>query len=166
LEVYGNVQTGLDTWRRFDERDRLNLKDMQESARQVGAYMATVELKTLNDHCLQDLETWDDAHEDAAQAIKEKLLAATPKDPVNISNMGDDAKLIAGATLAFFSKPEMYAVFSAALMDALTKSFYHDEFWGNSTLHAIVGGSTGQNDLKDRQPKKGPRKSLVTVRGT
>jgi len=60
----------------------------------------------------------------AAQGVCTALLAGEP-----VTDAGDDAQLLAGATLAAFAKPGDYATISSALAQALTASFEHDAIW-------------------------------------
>ena len=75
------------------------LSDAADAARQVGRMIATQHVQTLNDRCIQDIETWDDADEAAAQAIAARLLQRQ-----SIVGHGDDAQLLAGATLALLQR--------------------------------------------------------------
>jgi hypothetical protein len=62
-----------------------------------------VQLTALGGHSIQEIETWDDNDESQAQAIKAAALAGR-----DMSSLGDDAQLLAGATLALLEKPEQY----------------------------------------------------------
>ena len=64
-----------------------------KAARRVGRLIATRKLKALNNHSIQDIETWDDADEDTAQAIADEILKNR-----SVVGRGDDAQLLAGAT--------------------------------------------------------------------
>lgn len=138
IEVYGVVQDGSsDKWIRVARSD-LRLTDMQVAARRVGAYIATAELNALGRRTLQEIETWDATDEDAAQHIARSLKQAGGETAVDLDGMGDDAHLLAGATLAFMKSPEKYEPITEALMYALEKSYLKDPIWGVSQFHAIA----------------------------
>lgn len=134
IQVYGTVQDGAsDNWVRMVER-QLPLAKMQEAARRVGAYIATAAFDALGRQSLQTIETWDRTDESAAQTIAHSL-----KDkPSWIGDMGDDAHLLAGATLAFIENPNKYKAVRDALMNALEKSYLRDPVWGGSQFHAVA----------------------------
>ncbi len=58
----------------FDIDTTMKLSDAAEAARQVGKLIAGGTFAKLNNHCIQDIETWDDADEAAAQAIAARVL--------------------------------------------------------------------------------------------
>jgi len=66
--------------------------------------------------------------------------------------MGDDAQLLAGATLALVENPARYGKVTAALNDALDNSFALDPIWGKpKTDHAYV-----RTEIVERyQPRRG-----------
>jgi hypothetical protein len=101
------------------------LAAMQDAASRVGDYIATVKLKALDNHSIQDIETWDDADEGSAVGIATALKGGEP-----ISGMGDDAQLLAGATLALLDDPTRYDRVTRTLDDALDNSFELDPIWG------------------------------------
>jgi len=115
---------------RFDAA--VPLSRFQESARQVGRYIATVKLATLGNHSVQDIETWDDADEARAEAVRAALAASQP-----IGALGDDAQLLAGATAHLLNAPNDYAAVTAALVDGLDQSFATDPIWSNPTAEPI-----------------------------
>ena len=82
---------------------RVPLQAMQQAARNVGGFIATAKLTTLAGHSIQDIETWDDSDEARAQAVKEAVLAGK-----SIGDLGDDAQLLAGATIALLEQPGQY----------------------------------------------------------
>lgn len=137
IHVCGLVQAGPDIWYRINtsETGPLPLDKLQDAARRVGAYIATVDLNTFGGRWLQKLETWDEGDEDKAQDIAKTLM----KNPnADVSGKGDDAHLLAGATLAFVVNPESYEPLASSLMDALERSYARDPFWGFSALHCLV----------------------------
>jgi hypothetical protein len=98
---------------------------MQQAARSVGGFIATVRLNSLNGHSIQDIETWDDPDEAKALQIRAALLKEQP-----IGTLGDDAQLLAGATLALLEMPAMYQSVTEALNEGLDRSFQSDPIWG------------------------------------
>lgn len=101
------------------------LAQMKLMARQVGAFISSVQLEALGNHCIQDIETWENSDEQTAQRIAAALL-----HQVEIKGLGDDAQLLAGATLAAFQQPELYDSINRSLNDALDVSFQDDPIWG------------------------------------
>ena len=121
------------------ERDHLQpiriqapLAGMQQAARNVGGFIATAKLNALGGHSIQDIETWDDNDESRAQAIKEAALAGN-----DIGSLGDDAQLLAGATITLLEKPEQYDTVTRVLNAALDVSFGRDPIWGSPRPDAI-----------------------------
>jgi len=121
----------LDGWLRFESGERrfvqgsFPLINMQDAARRVGAFIATTQLPALGAHVIQDLETWDDADEETARRIAELL-----GEGKSVIAMGDDAQLLAGATLACLRDPSKYGEYTQALEEALDESFERDPIWG------------------------------------
>jgi hypothetical protein len=111
----------------------LPLAPMADAARAVGAYIACTQLRALEGHSIQDIETWDDGDEDAAIAITAALAAGQP-----IVALGDDAQLLAGATVAFHNKPADYAAITKALDAALDDSFARDPVFGKPSPHFML----------------------------
>jgi hypothetical protein len=103
----------------------LPLKDMQDAARRVGAFIASTPLHALGNHSIQDIETWDDADEAVAVRIAEIL-----KSNHSAVGGGDDAQLLAGATLALLDQPAAYDTVTSRLDEALDFSFATDPIWG------------------------------------
>lgn len=98
--------------------------EMKETARRVGAYIATAKLPALNGNSVQDFETWDDPDEETACRIANRLI--TNK---SVAGMGDDAQLLAGGVLAFYQKPKQYKKINRHLGKALDVSFECDPIW-------------------------------------
>lgn len=130
IQIHGYIQTNLDTWA-VVRKDELPLEPMQESARQVGAFLANAKLTCFGGNCIQNLETWDNDDEKCAQKICSMLTRGTA---TSIDNMGDDAQLLAGSTLALFEKPSYYTSINKRLGSALDRSFDRDYYWGRTGL--------------------------------
>jgi len=103
---------------------KATLEEMKANAQLVGKYIATEQLEALANHSIQDIETWDDADELIAQQIAEAL-----QNGASVVNMGDEAQLLAGATLAVIADPEKYAVVNERLAEALDRRYELDPKW-------------------------------------
>jgi hypothetical protein len=131
LAAGGATEIGLDGFVEISHDDWLQinttmpLSDAAAAARQVGQMIATKQLEALNHHSIQDVETWDDADEDTATAIAARILQQQ-----SIVATGDDAQLLAGATLAVLDRPDLYAKTGSLLNDALDDSYKRDPIWG------------------------------------
>jgi hypothetical protein len=151
----------------FDFRLNVNLTrplaDMQESARRVGAFISTVKLQSLgtggSSHSVQEIETWDDMDEQTAQQIAQRM-----RQGQSVVNLGDDAQLLAGATLALIAEPDKYQSVSGLLNDALDFSFQTDPIWGTPAPHGMISDARLAQRLKEkhrapaeRRPKKRAR---------
>lgn len=101
------------------------LQQMQLAAKQVGSFIASATLNSLDHHNIQELETWDAADEDTAQRIAATLL----KDG-SVADMGDDAQILAGATIATLKSPNLYQKITNRVNEALDLSFKQDPLWG------------------------------------
>ncbi len=108
-------------------RARMPLSYAGDMARRAAGYIATQKLKAFNGHSIQDIETWSDDDEAAAQRIKSNMLAQQ-----SVAGMGDDAQLLAGATLALMERPELYDSVTAGLNDGLDESFRADPLWSTA----------------------------------
>src|SRR5262249_6065456 len=75
------------------------------AARRVGKYIATAQLKALGGNSIQIIETWDDADEETARHIADRIAKGEA-----ITRAADDAQLLAGAMLALVNQPELYPV--------------------------------------------------------
>ena len=129
VTIAGNIPASDNTLQPFQVK--LPLDFMHQAAISVGGFIASAKLKALNGHSIQDIETWDDADEARAQSVKAALLASGP-----ISPLGDDAQLLAGATLALIEKPDIYNQVTQALNDGLDRSFQLDPIWGTPPADA------------------------------
>ncbi|MBV9210104.1 MAG: hypothetical protein JOZ52_05720 [Acidobacteria bacterium] len=115
-------------------QNALPLSVMQNSARRVGSFIATATLTSLGKHSIQDLETWDDSDEETALRISEAI-----KNGHSITNLGDDAQLLAGATLALYNNASLYPTATQLLNDALDFSYSQDPIFGQTqTDHAYL----------------------------
>ena len=125
----GNHATSIDV---VDENgeivQRLPLADMAKAAQAVGGFIATAKLDALEGHSIQDIETWDDADEAAAQTVFEAAHSGK-----SLIGLGDDAQLLAGTTMAFLENAGAYDAITGALNDALDDSFLRDPVFGPPT---------------------------------
>ena len=99
--------------------ENIPLKDMKESARFVGGYIATVELDALGGHSLRDLATWSEDDEDMALAIAEEYLA-TPGGRAKIEVAGyapTAMQLISGGILAAVRRPSRFDELNKTLFE-------------------------------------------------
>jgi hypothetical protein len=114
----------------------LPLAPMQDAARQVGAFISTAKLQAFSNdgtpHSVQEIETWDDMDENTARNISQKL-----SDDQSVVNLGDDAQLIAGATLTLIAEPDKYDEVTSQLDAALDDSFNTDPIWGIPAPHPM-----------------------------
>ena len=96
------------------------LREMRDSARFVGGFIATVKLDALNGHCLRDLGSWSNDHEDMALAVGEQKSTA-PKQLANRTlkrNTPTPMQLIAGSMLAAVRQPNRHDDLNKALFEA------------------------------------------------
>ena len=124
VTLTGDVPIERDRWIRLNNFSR-PLGQMQTAARQAGAFIAKAKLAALGTHGIQEIETWDDADEAVTQQI-----AAALKQNAPVVDQGDDAQLLAAATLALLDQPDRYAAVTNRLAEALDTSFAHDPIWG------------------------------------
>src|SRR5260370_5638640 len=94
------------------------IASMQADARKVGAMIATAQLIALGGHSIQDIETWDDADENAAVKIAGRMQANFP-----VVSGGDDAQLLAGLTPAAIPQPSKNGAFPKMTQHLPGKSF-------------------------------------------
>ena len=113
---------------------RLPLTSMAKAAQAVGGYIATAKLNALQGHSIQDIETWDDDDEAAAQTVFEAAKAGK-----SLIGLGDDAQLLAGTTMAFYDDAGNYDAITSALNDALDDSFVRDPVFGPPAALRIFG---------------------------
>jgi len=103
----------------------LPMEVMLASAQHVGSLIASSALEALGGNSIQALETWDDSDEDTARLIAQNMTAG-----LSVAGQGDDAALLAGATIAAFDQPGVYDSITARLNEALDASFATDPYWG------------------------------------
>ncbi len=127
ITLQGLVEVSHDHWTSVDTAIPLN--EAALAARQVGKLIATHKFEALENHSIQDIETWDDSDEDTAAAIAAKIL-----DQQSIVAAGDDAQLLAGATMAMLKRPDLYDTATKLLVDALDDSYRRDPIWGRGTF--------------------------------
>jgi len=146
----------------------MKLSDATDAARRVGRMLATESFRKLNNHCIQDIETWDDTDEEIAQEICSRVL-----DLQSIVAHGDDAQLLAGVTLALLQKPELYDAATSLLNAALDDSFDRDPIWGATlkgpaimAAHAAAAKAASDKSAKGKPAKveaaKGKAKKRVS----
>jgi hypothetical protein len=133
VSIHGKIRIKAGAWVDMESR-KIDLSIMGEHAYRVGYHIAAARLRSLNDHSIQDLETWNDADEAAAKTVSENIL----KSGNRIFEMGDDAQLFAGAMLAISAHPDEYISINETLRKALELSFWDDEIWGHKVWHPIA----------------------------
>jgi hypothetical protein len=151
VQLQGAVEISHANWRNIDVQ--VPLAEAQEGARRVGAFIATAVLPALRNHTIQDIETWDDADEKAATTIADLILQNK-----SIVGMGDDAQLLAGATIAVLAKTGLYKPATALLNKALDDSYKTDPVWEGLSFDAMIDFSFLAALTK--KPGKAPRKRL------
>lgn len=144
---------------------KVPLAEAAKAARQVGHMIASRPFEKLNGHSIQEIETWDDADEGAAQGIAEQIIKGQP-----IVGRGDDAQLLAGATLALLDQPALYKQAQALLNDALDHSYRTDPIWGALTpAHAFAQHAfrrpPGKPKVAAARAKKPTRKTAPRGKG-
>jgi hypothetical protein len=122
IHIQGQVRLG--SGQPIPVKADMPLAEAAAAARKVGRMIATQKFKALNNRSIQDIETWDDADEAVAEAISARILQRQ-----SIVGHGDDAQLLAGATLALLRKPERYDETQSLLNAALDESFRTDPIW-------------------------------------
>ena len=135
IALRGWIEIDRDRWVFIDKKFN-NLKDaIAPSARRVGSYIATTRLPSFANRSIQDIETWCEADEVIAEQIRDRLLKNC-----GVENIGDDAQLLAGTTLALFDKPEMAEAINKKLVDALEMSARRDPILGFGSPHEFWSG--------------------------
>ncbi len=155
ISVEGLVEIGHDDW--MPIKETMKLSDAAAAARQVGRIIATGQFKALNNHSIQDIETWDDADEEIAQSISGQILRNE-----SVIGRGDDAQLLAGVTLAVLQRPDLYDAAGALLNAALDDSYQRDPIWGELTPDQAFAPNAFAGTASERKPttrKPGGKKS-------
>ena len=129
----------IDGDKKVDVNADMKLADAAAAARKVGKMLATDKFARLNNHSIQDIETWDDADEEIAQEICDKVLAGQ-----RIVAAGDDAQLLAGVNMALLQKPELYDAATKLLEEALDDSFDRDPIWGATLRGPTLAAAAGR----------------------
>lgn len=129
----------------------LPLNALQECARDVGYYIATAKLRAFNGYSIQDLETWDDSDEMAADQVARHIMGSAD----DVSDKGDDAQIFAGAIQALAADPDQYVPINNHLLTALDASFRDDQVWGVPTWHPIADGWKRKNPSNGAHTKRG-----------
>ncbi|KAK43531.1 hypothetical protein BG58_32010 [Caballeronia jiangsuensis] len=112
------------------------LSRQQDAARRIGAMIATARLRALDGRSIQEIETWDDADENAAVTMAGRLGSG-----VSIIGLGDDAQILAATTLAALRTPDDYEQVSALADEALDESFNSDPYWGAAQSDLLFMGA-------------------------
>lgn len=132
VEIQGRVPVGPGA--SLPVNATLPMDVMQASAQHVGSLIASSTLTALGGNKIQALETWDDSDDDIARLIAQNMTANS-----SVAGQGDDAALLAGATIAAFDQPGQYDTITARLNEALDASFASDPYWGTpSPDHAFI----------------------------
>jgi hypothetical protein len=131
VRLTGAVQISHDNWLDIDVK--VPLADAQDGARRAGAFMATTRLQALGNHSVQDIETWDDADEKTASDVAGRLGRKE-----SIVGVGDDAQLLAGATMAVLARRGSYASATDLLNAALDDSYINDPIWQGLSFDLMV----------------------------
>jgi len=131
IKVQGQVKITHANWRMLDET--IPMADAADAARRVGTFLATTKLKALGNHSIQDVETWDDVDEAAAQDAAARVVANKC-----LIGAGDDAQLMAGCNIAIFGQPGLYKQMNTLLEEGLNESYDRDPLWGSVKPHLMI----------------------------
>jgi hypothetical protein len=124
-----------------DNKYEIALEKMKEFAMRVGYHIANARLATLNNHSIQDLETWDEVDEVQMERISGLIGQNFPGVDQVLATLGDDAQMFAGAVRALATSPvcDQYRIVNDNLRNVLRISFERDSIWGNAVWHPIAG---------------------------
>lgn len=110
-----------------DLPETINADQLRASAREVGLLITRLQLKALNNMSLEEIETWDDKDECAAQQVAIRLA----NDESIVGDDFDDAQTLAGALIAILRQPRKYDDVSDALRLAFDYSYESDPLLGS-----------------------------------
>lgn len=122
VRLQGLVEVSHTDWRMVNTQ--IPLQQAQNAARRVGAFIATAQLRALGGKSIQDIETWDDTDEDTAANVASRI-----GNNQSIVGAGDDAQLLAGATMAVLARPSLYDQATQLVNDGLDDSYQRDPIW-------------------------------------
>jgi hypothetical protein len=162
LPVQGRVEVERDRWVDV-ERVEVRLDELTAAARRVGGFLATAPLRAFDGHTVQDIETWDADDERVTHIIADTLIEV-PGNAQAVMNLGDDAQLLAGATLALLQKPALYDRVNRALAGALTESHRRDSIMGYAFSHPmfeIEPAPAPPDSQPESDPRAGPQEAGV-----
>jgi hypothetical protein len=154
IELQGYVEVSHDDWRMVNTT--IPLPQAQAAARQVGAFIATAQLQALRGKSIQDIETWDDTDEATAANVATRIAGNQ-----SIVSAGDDAQLLAGATMAVLTDASSYDRATNLLNAALDDSYQHDPIWAGLSFDQMFSSSFLARLISEggkRATKKAPRK--------
>jgi hypothetical protein len=149
ITITGAIAVDRDHWIKVQDF-AAPLGQMADAAKRVGEFIATAKLNALGGHSVQEIETWDDSDESTANTIATAMLANHP-----VVNQGDDAQLLAGATLALLKQPARYAQVTQLLNDALDSSFAGDPIWSKPVRDHVMAISRFSQPVKSRKARGG-----------
>lgn len=155
MSVDGYVEIDRHRWVLL--RQSMPMAEAAAAARRVGAYLATTRLSALGNHRVQDVETWTNADELAADQIRKAFGGRRPR----VVDMGNDSQLLAGATLALLENPHSYRRVNEALAVALDHSFQRDPIMGFARPHLLAPnrapGTPGTSPVPDDPAEAAPK---------
>ncbi|HEY9404979.1 MAG TPA: hypothetical protein VIQ24_20170 [Pyrinomonadaceae bacterium] len=154
LPVQGRVEVERDRWVDI-EKLNIRLDDFTAAARRVGAFIATAPLQAFDGHTIQEIETWDGDDERVTAIIAGKFVKNLG-DVQAVKNLGDDAQVLAGATLALLKAPALYDQINSALAGALDESHRRDSIMGYAFTHPMFELEIDPAP-PDSQPESDPR---------
>jgi hypothetical protein len=154
LAVQGRIEVERDRWVDV-ERLNVRLDELTAAARRVGAFIATAPLQAFGGHTVQEIETWDADDERVTLIIADTFVRA-PGNAQAVKNLGDDAQLLAGATLALLQEPALYDQINLALAGALDESHRRDSIMGYAFTHPMFELGA-EPPPPDAQPESDPR---------
>jgi hypothetical protein len=113
----------------LDSGDPLNprllpLQELSDDAEKIGAAIVTMKWKSLNNHSIQEIETWSECDEEVARQVAH--IAARRGQPLTGLD-ADDAQLIAGTTMALSRDATLFDDLNDRLGEALQVSYQNDK---------------------------------------